>query len=109
MARKRLRDDPTVRLIRKHGYLRVQRAVNFVVAWSWASTSTGNPNLSMADYIEFWNANTSSAYREREAFRDITGESTPAVFLERLASLGFVIDERPVPGDAVALIPFLAS
>lgn len=109
MSKRKLRDDPFVKLIKKFGYLKVQRSMNFVVAWAWAMRATDNPNLTMADYIRYWQANHSSAYREQQSFREVTGLVSPVPIIEAMREAGFSFDEKPAAADGFAVLPFLVA
>lgn len=103
-----MRDDPMVKLIQKFGYMRVQRATNFVAAWAYAEAKLGYPPR-MADYIRFWEANHSTAYREQADFRAITGLDTPAPLVEALREAGVGFKRKPSAADAAVVLPLLAQ
>lgn len=103
---RKFRDDPLVKLCREHGYLTVQRGLNFVVAWAYCARKIGH-DPTITEYIEFWKANRSSAFREQQAFRKVTGLDTPRPILDSMARSGVVVDERPQPTDGFVVVPFL--
>lgn len=112
MARRKLRDDPMVKLIRKHGFTKTQRAVNFVVAWVWVRETIGH-DPTMYEYAEYWGTSQATAYREQEAFREVSGFDSPAEVAAAAEAAGLKLpgrrDSKPDPVEGLALIPFLAG
>lgn len=110
MARRKLRDDPFVKLIRAHGYVKVQRAVNFVVGWAWLEADLGR-TPTMAEYVREASISRAGAFREQQAFREVTGLDGPELVIEaaRRAGISFGGKERPDPTDALGLVPFLVA
>jgi hypothetical protein len=63
--------------VRRVGWRKGMRSMVFAASWCIVSDDKGEA-ASMADYCEFWNQPTASAYREREAFMEAFPEhSTP--------------------------------
>lgn len=105
-----VRDDPFVKLIRQHGYRKVQRAVNYAVGWAWLEADLGRAPTT-SEYVELASITRTGAFREIAAFREITGLQDPSevVARARKAGLSFKVKGRPEPADGLALVPFLAA
>lgn len=110
--RKRLKDDPIVRLVRQYGYTTTLRAAGFVTAWSWVTQTLGH-EPTMYEYAEYWRSSLATAYREQEAFKKITGLDTPAEIVAAAEAAGYEMpgrrDEMPEAVEGLALLRFLAS
>lgn len=110
MARRKLRDDPLVQLIRQHGYTKVQRAVNFAIGWAWLEDKLGRRPL-MAEYVEQAAFSKTGAFREQQAFREVTGHESPdeIIAAARRAGISFGGKSRPDAIEGLGLIPFLTA
>ena len=110
MACRKLRDDPLVKLIRQHGYVKVQRAVNFAVGWAWLQEDLGR-RPTMTEYVDLASINRRGAFREQAAFREVTGQESPdqVIAAARRAGISFGGKSRPDPVEGLGLIPFLTA
>lgn len=105
---KRLRDDPMVKLIQQHGFMTVQRAVNYVVGWAWVESRIGH-GPSVAEYCEYFGVSSRSAARERKALQTVTGSYDPTAIVEAMREAGVSFKGRPSSNDALVALPFLAG
>ena len=108
--RRKLSDDPLVKLIRQHGYVKVQRAVNFAMTWAWLQEDLGR-RPTMTEYVELGCINRRAAFREQAAFREVTGQESPEEIIAaaRRAGIAFGGKHRPDPVEGLGLVPFLAT
>lgn len=108
--RRKLSDDPLVKLIRQHGYVKVQRAVNFASGWAWLEQELGR-RPTMTEYVEQGAMSRTGAFREQAAFREVTGQESPEEIIAaaRRAGIAFGGKNRPDPVEGLGLVPFLAT
>lgn len=93
--RKKLSDDPLVRLIRAHGLADLRRALTFTAAWSLVAESIGH-EPTLAEYQDWWNASERTTYREQSAFRKVTGMETPSAMYREAKARGVEFDREGI-------------
>lgn len=106
MARRKISQDPIVRVIRMHGYPTFQRALNYALAWCVVADRIGHAPTT-DEYREWWNASLRTTERERAAFKKVTGLEDPTPILERARAAGLEMDDSAGVPAGVALLPFM--
>lgn len=102
-------NDAMVRLIREFGYLRVQRAANYAVTWGYVRSKLGHDptDVEIKEYLVMGSGR--SLDRQAKAFREVTGERSPAPLLARA---GIDLDEAQpseLENVGIGLLPYLAG
>jgi signal recognition particle subunit SEC65 len=107
--KRRLRDDPIVRLVKRHGIADVSRAMGFAAAWAVVEEDLGRPP-SIREYQAWWRQSERTTFREQAAFRKVLGFDSPAELVARARELGLVFEEdQDVKSNGLALLPIAAE
>lgn len=111
MAKRKLSEDPIVRLFRTHGIRETHRAATFAVCWLWLGEELGR-RPEMTEYVKYWKVSERAAYRQRKAFSDVTGIEKLSDAWAALQAVKARIDfegKRPDPADGLGLLPMLGG
>jgi hypothetical protein len=104
--RKKLSDDPFVKAVKLHGLPTVVRALGYAACWAVVTESIGHAPT-REEYREWWNASQRTAYRDWEAFKQVTGMEDPGPIVELARQSGLEFDKSARSGGGLALVPFM--
>ena len=105
--RRKLSEDPVVRAVQAHGVADFTRALGYVACWCVVAEQLGH-EPTHDEYREWWAASERTAYRERQAFRQVSGLEDPSLIYRRARAAGVEFDRDSASrAGGVALVPFM--